>query len=103
MGMDRLADQVEKERRDVAIFRAVVEHGPIDIVSLAEETDIPEHKVRQSVRMLENDGVVEPSEQGTVPPDDVEDQVTAINDGVDHLVERVEELRTVFSEDDRDW
>ncbi|SFR96402.1 Predicted transcriptional regulator [Halomicrobium zhouii] len=102
MGMDRLADQVEKERRDVAIFRAVIEHGPIDIASLAAETDLPEHKVRQSVRMLENDGVVEPSQQGTVPPADVEDQVAAINEGVDHLVDRVEELRSVFSEDVQD-
>lgn len=102
MGMDRLAEQVEKERRDVEIFRAVVEHGPIDIAGLAEQTDVPEHKVRSSLRMLENDGVVEPSEHGTVPPADVEDQVAAINEGVDHLVERVDELRSVFSDDVRD-
>jgi len=101
MGMDRLAEQVEKERRDVEIFRAVAEHGPIGIVRLAEVTDIPEHKVRSSLRMLENDEVVEPTQQGAVAPD-VEDQVAAINESVDYLVERVDELRSIFPEDEQD-
>lgn len=99
MGMDRLAEQVEKERRDVEIFRAVIEHGPIGIVRLAEETDVPEHKVRSSLRMLENDGVVEPTQQGAVPADDVEEHVAAIDEAVDVLVERVDELRSVFPDD----
>jgi len=102
MGMDRLADQVEKEGRDVAVLLAVIEHGPIGIGGLAEEMDIPEHKVRQSLRMLENDGVVEPTQQGAVAPDDGEEHIGAINEGVDHLVDRVEELRSVFSDDGHD-
>lgn len=96
MGMDRLANQVEKERRDVAILRAVIEHGPIGIVRLAEETGVPEHKVRYSLRMLENDGLVEPTQQGTVPPDDVGDRIESINAGIDDLVERIEGLRSTF-------
>lgn len=96
MGIDRLADQVEKERRDVTILRAVIEHGPIGIVRLAEETGVPEHKVRYSLRMLENDGLVEPTQQGAVPPEDIDDRIETINAGIDDLVERVEELRSTF-------
>ncbi len=100
MGMDRLADQVEKERRDVEIFLAVVEGAPIGITRLAESVDLPEHKVRQSLRMLENDELVEPTGDGAVPADDVDEQIEAMNAGIDRLVERVEELKTIFPADD---
>lgn len=99
MGMDRLADQVEKERRDVRILRAVVEHGPIGIVRIAEETGVPEHKVRYSLRMLENDELVEPTPQGAVPADDLDERLAATNEGIDRLVERVRGLKEVVADD----
>ena len=99
MGMDRLADQVEKERRDVMILATVMEQEPIDVVDIARRTDIPEHKVRQSVRMLENDGLVEPTPDGAVPAEDAADIVASIDDGVDALVERVAELKSIIPDD----
>ena len=97
MGTERLTTQVEKERRDLAILNAVISDGPIGIVRLSETTDIPEHKVRYSLRMLENDGLVEPTPQGAVPTEDIDDRVAEINDGIDHLVDRLEGLREVLS------
>ena len=97
MGMDRLEDQVEKEGRDLSILEAVIENGPIGIVRLAEETGVPKHKVRYSLRMLEDDELVEPTPQGAVPADDIDARVAAINDGIDRLVEQLDGLRDVFS------
>jgi predicted transcriptional regulator len=94
--VDRLENQVEKEQRDVRILRAVIEHGPIGIVRLSEVTDLPEHKVRYSLRILEEDELVEPTPNGAIPADDVQERVDEINAGVDRLVERIEELRTVL-------
>lgn len=96
MSMDRLADQVEKESRDLAILEAVIADGPIGIVRLAEETEIPEHKVRYSLRMLENDELVEPTPQGAVPAEDIANRVADINGGIDGLVERLEELEAAL-------
>lgn len=92
MGLDRLVDQLDKEERDLQILATVIDHGPIGIVRLAEETSVPEHKVRYSLRMLESDGLIEPTPQGAVPADDIGDQVRAINDGIDGIVDRVEKL-----------
>jgi predicted transcriptional regulator len=96
MGMERLSNQVEKESRDLAILEAVIGNGPIGIVRLAEETGIPEHKVRYSLRMLENDGLVEPTPQGAVPAEDIADRVVDINGGIDGLVGRLEELEAAL-------
>ena len=94
--MERLSDQVEKESRDMSILDAVIDNGPIGIVRLAEETGIPEHKVRYSLRMLENDGLVEPTPQGAVPADDIAERVADINGGIDRLIERLEELEAAL-------
>ncbi|MFC7027246.1 winged helix-turn-helix transcriptional regulator [Halomicroarcula sp. GCM10025324] len=96
MGTDRLINQVDKESRDLAILEAVITDGPIGIVRLSEETGIPEHKVRYSLRMLEDDELVEPTPQGAIPADDIEARVDTINEGIDHLVARMEELRDVL-------
>ncbi|GAA3871808.1 hypothetical protein GCM10022627_24230 [Haloarcula argentinensis] len=97
MGMDRLEDQVEKEGRDLSILEAVIENGPIGIVRLAEETDVPKHKVRYSLRMLEDDELIEPTPQGAIPVDNIDERVATINDGIDRLVEQLDGLRDVFS------
>lgn len=90
--IQRLADQLEKESRDLRVLAAVVEHHPIGIVRLSKETDIPEHKVRYSLRMLESDELVEATPQGAVPSGDIEERVSELNAGIDALVERLEAL-----------
>jgi predicted transcriptional regulator len=92
--VDRLRTQVEKEERDQRILRVVIEAGPIGITRLADETGVPEHKVRYSLRMLENDELVEPTPNGAVPVEDIDERLARINDGIDDIVERLEALKT---------
>jgi predicted transcriptional regulator len=96
--IDRLMDQVDKEARDLQILQAVVDHHPIGIVRISKETGIPEHKVRYSLRMLENDGLIDPTQQGAVPAEDIEERVTEINAGLDDLAERVGALASEADE-----
>jgi predicted transcriptional regulator len=90
--IERLTDQVSKEARDLQILQAVIDHHPIGIVRVSKETGIPEHKVRYSLRMLENDGLIDPTQQGAVPADDIEERVAEINAGLDELADRVRAL-----------
>ena len=90
--IDRLTEQVAKEARDLRILQAVIDHHPIGIVRISNETGIPEHKVRYSLRMLENDGFIDPTQQGAVPAEDIGERVGDINAGLDELAERVDSL-----------
>ena len=94
--VDRLTNQVEKEERDQQILRAVIEHGPIGIVRLSDETGIPEHKVRYSLRMLEDDELIEPTPDGAVPADDIGERLDGHNAGLDGIIDRLEELKDLF-------
>ena len=89
----RLARQLAKEERDLRVLEAVLEHQPIGITRIARETGIDEHKTRYSLRMLENDGLIEPTPDGAVATDDVAGHVRDINDGLDELIGRVESLK----------
>jgi len=91
--IDRLARQLRKEERDLRVLATVLDHHPIGISRVARETGIDEHKARYSLRMLENDGLVEPTEDGAVPADDVADHVADINAGLDALADRIASLR----------
>ena len=77
--IERLARQLQKEERDLRVLEAVLEHHPIGIGRLASETGVDEHEARYSLRILENDDLVEPTPQGAVPADDIEASVEAIN------------------------
>lgn len=90
---ERLQNQIEKEKRDLTILRVVIEDGPIGIANLAERTGLPEYKVRYSLRMLENDGVVEPTPNGAVPAGDIRERLREINEGLTGLIERLERIR----------
>ena len=90
--IQRLTDQIAKESRDLRVLTAVVENHPIGIVRISKETGLPEHKVRYSLRMLEGDGLVEATQQGAVPADDVGERVDEMNAGLTALVERLEAL-----------
>jgi predicted transcriptional regulator len=90
--IQRLADQLEKESRDLRVLAAVIEHQPIGIVRLSEETGVAEHKVRYSLRMLENDDLVEATPQGAIPGEGIEERVAELNAGIDSLVERLRAL-----------
>jgi predicted transcriptional regulator len=90
--IQRLVDQLEKEARDLTVLGAVVEHRPIGIVRIAKETDVPEHKVRYSLRMLENDDLIEATPQGAIPAEGIEERIADMNAGIERLVERLEAL-----------
>lgn len=91
--VERLQNQVEKEKRDLTILHEVIADGPIGIVKLSDRTGLPEHKVRYSLRMLENDEFIEPTPDGAIPGDDIDERIERVNDGLTELIERLERLR----------
>jgi predicted transcriptional regulator len=93
--IERLARQLTKEERDLLVLETVLRRHPIGIDRIAEATGIDEHKTRYSLRMLEDDGLVEPTPNGAVPASDIASHIDSINGGLDALIERVDELKRI--------
>ncbi|MGQ0536264.1 MAG: hypothetical protein ACT4PT_09345 [Methanobacteriota archaeon] len=62
----RIQGELELLRRHILMLKAVMDHEPIGIIKLAEVTGFQQHKVRYSLRVLEQEGLIEPSPNGAV-------------------------------------
>ena len=93
--IERLARQLRKEERDLLVLETVLSHHPIGIERIAEVTDINEHKTRYSLRMLEDDDLVESTPEGAVPAADIAVRLEGINQGLNGLIQRLDELKQI--------
>jgi predicted transcriptional regulator len=51
-------------QRHINMLQIVAENEPIGIIKLAEMLELPHHKVRYSLRLLEKDGLIKASSAG---------------------------------------
>jgi len=58
-------------KRHVYVLKTLQKNQPMGIIKLSELTGYPQHMVRYSLRILEQDGLIEPSPQGAVTTEDV--------------------------------
>lgn len=62
----RVRNELELLKRHIIVLKKVMDTGPIGIMKLSMETGIPDHLVRYSLRVLEQQGLITPSTQGAV-------------------------------------
>ena len=65
-------------KRHIHVLETLQKHQPIGIIKLSEITKYPQHMVRYSLRILEQDGLIEPSPQGAVITDAVGDTIATL-------------------------
>jgi len=58
-------------KRHINVLKTLQEHQPMGIIKLSELTKYPQHMVRYSLRILEQDNLIEPSPQGAVTRGDI--------------------------------
>ena len=63
--------EVDILKRHVHVLKTLQKNQPMGIIKLSELTGYPQQMVRYSLRILEQDGLIEPSPQGAVTTEDV--------------------------------
>ncbi len=64
--IDRLEKEIEMLHRHLEILQLVISSEPIVIVKMSNETGLQHHKIRYSLRVLEEGGLIAPSSQGAI-------------------------------------
>jgi len=64
--LGKVRHEIELMQRHIQVLRAVVEHEPIGIMKLSELMDLPFHRIRYSLRVLEQMGYIRASPSGAV-------------------------------------
>jgi len=95
MLFDQVNRELELAERHLIVLKKVMESGPIGILKLAEETDMPTHKVRYSLRVLEQERLIKPSAHGAVAGEEVEEFFSDFDEDVGKIVQKTAGIREI--------
>ncbi|MDD4185682.1 MAG: DeoR family transcriptional regulator [Candidatus Methanomethylophilaceae archaeon] len=89
---DKLKDEIELLARHVRMLKMIKAHQPIGIIRLAEELGIPKHKVRYSLRLLEKEGLIQPSRGGAMVTEGYDDYMEYMHGCLEEMVDQIHTL-----------
>ncbi len=79
--------------RHLQVLKMVIENEPIGIVKMSNETGYPHHKVRYSLRVLEEENLIEPSSQGAIKTERTDEFVEDLDEKLDDIVGKLDEMK----------
>jgi len=91
--IDRLEKEVDMLERHLQVLRMVIQNEPIGIVKMSNETGYPHHKVRYSLRVLEEENLIEPSSQGAITTEQTDEFVGDLDGKIDHIIDKLEGMK----------
>jgi predicted transcriptional regulator len=91
--LTKLKSEIELASRHLEVIRAVVEYQPIGIMKLSDILDLPYHRVRYSLRILEQEGYIRASPAGAVATARAADLLGGLEARVDELIALLEAIK----------
>ena len=85
--------ELEILKRHVDVLQTLQKKQPMGIIKLSELTGYPQHMVRYSLRILEQDGLIEPSPKGAVTTDRVSVTLNTLKDTLTKISKTTDDLK----------
>jgi predicted transcriptional regulator len=95
MLLGNIGNELDLTERHLLVLKKVIEEAPIGILKLAEVTGMQNHKVRYSLRVLEQANLIKPSAQGAVPGDAVPKFLENFQHELEKINEKVSRIREI--------
>ncbi len=91
-----LIEDVELLERHISILKTVKGNQPVGLIRLSEMTGIPKHRVRYSLKLLEQQGIIIATPEGATVSDRYDGFMNEISSYIDELATRIGELRELL-------
>lgn len=91
--LKKMRDEIELLSRHLDVARAVADHQPIGIMKLAELLNLPSHRIRYSLHVLEQLGYIRASSEGAVATAQTGELFSHLNNDLDELVHLLELMK----------
>lgn len=85
-------EELELLGRHIRMLQFVERHGPVGIIKLSKLLGVPKHKVRYSLRILEQAGYIAPSTQGARATDKVPQFLSRLDAMLGDVKRQVDDL-----------
>jgi len=92
---DRVVTELELLERHIIILNNVIQKGPIGIMKLSEETGIPNHRVRYSLRVLEQERMIIPSTLGAIATDEAKEFMNNYKSNITSLRKKIDRMMQI--------
>jgi predicted transcriptional regulator len=90
---DRLEYEVELLKRHIIVLKKVISGAPIGIRKIADETGIPEHKIRYSLRVLEQKGMITPTTHGANPTEKALQFQQQLDQKINIIMQKIQQIK----------
>ncbi|MGZ7133270.1 MAG: hypothetical protein ACXVH4_00880 [Halobacteriota archaeon] len=94
--LDRLENEIEMLERHLEVLNAVVVGEPIGISKFSEVTGHSKYKVRYSLRILEQEGLIKPSPYGAITSSRISEFVQNYEQLLDQFLQKLSEVKTNY-------
>ncbi len=101
--MGSITEEFEILERHIRMLRTVRSNQPIGLIRLSESTGIPKHKVRYSLKLLEQQGIIRATSEGAVVTERYDEFMRSIEEYVDGLEPKIGRLRSILEEPDQSF
>lgn len=91
--LERVKAEVALMERHLDVLRAVMIHQPIGIMRLAEQMDLPYHRIRYSLRILEQMGYLRASPEGAVILDRAYQLVESLDEELEGILRELQRIQ----------
>lgn len=91
--LKKMKDEIELVSRHLDVARAVADHQPIGIMKLSELLDLPAHRIRYSLHVLEQEGYIRASPEGAVATPRTLELFENLNQDLGELVNLLESMK----------
>jgi predicted transcriptional regulator len=79
--------------RHLEVLGMVIENEPVGIVRMSDETGYRHHKIRYSLRVLEEENLIEPTSKGATTTDQTSGFVDNIDANLETVNEKLNEMK----------
>jgi predicted transcriptional regulator len=87
-----IENELDILKRHIDILNILKDQQPIGIIKLSELTGYPQHMVRYSLRILEQEGLIEPSSRGAMLTQNVSEVLKELKIALNHIASVAKDL-----------
>jgi predicted transcriptional regulator len=98
MVLRKMRQESEIALRHLLVLHHVWKNQPIGIFKLSEILKMPKHRVRYSLRVLEQSGIIEPTQYGAVIKKGAEKEIERLKKEVEEILENTRIVKEKLNE-----
>ena len=98
MVLRKLKQESEIALRHLLVLHHVWKNQPIGIFKLSEILNMPKHRVRYSLRVLEQSGIIEPTQYGAVIKEGAEKEIEKLKKEMEEILENTKTVSEKLNE-----